>query len=132
MIRNRPRWYIGTDGGIYYTIYNIRVHIVYLHSFYERFRTNAFVLIDIRIALQLVYLDEYKYSTYVMVEEEATKVFGPGKGESRVTRPQNIKTPSTGGAPATRAVLSRAKLSCDTLRALHAQTVINNTVSCVR
>lgn len=61
-------------------------------------------------------------------EEEATKVFGPGKGESRVTRPQNIKTPSTGGAPATRGVLSRAKLSCDTLRALYTRTVINNTV----
>lgn len=49
------------------------------------------------------------------LEEEIAKVFEPREGESRVTRPQNIKTPSASAAPATRLVLSRdgKTLSCD-------------------
>jgi len=59
------------------------------------------------------------FDEYIICErglkEEIAKVFGSREGESRVTRPQNIKTPSASAAPATRLVLSRARktLSCD-------------------
>lgn len=54
-----------------------------------------------------ILFDEYIICKHGL-EEEIAKVFGPREGESRVTRPQNIKTPSARAAPATRLVLSRA------------------------
>lgn len=61
-----------------------------------------------------VSFDEYIICEFGL-KEEIAKVFGPREGESRVTQPQNIKTPSARAAPATQLLLSRAgkTLSCD-------------------
>jgi len=85
---------------------------------YQRI-SRELILMDVCMQPYVTAHARVSYDEYIIcergLEEEIAKLFGPREGESRVTRPRNIKTPSANAAPATRLVLSRAgkTLSCD-------------------
>jgi len=83
-------------------------------TLFTSIRFNGHLQLPVVAANARVSFDEYIICEYGL-KEEIAKVFGPSEGESRVTRPQNIKTPSASAAPATQFVLFRAgkTLSCD-------------------